>query len=363
MTPSGLRTVRTFCALVVLASLSLCGRSYAAEGKTHVRAGVHHSPPFVLAEGGRYSGMAVDIWRMLEENLDLSTEYVPFRTVSDVVAAAANGDVDLVLTNLTVTLDRARHVKFTYPWYDAGLRIMIRGDAGGSVWSEIKNNGHLVVYAAFFALILVLSVLLTFVRRRIDRDFPGTWREGFSLNLYDLVAAFKSGNVDLCHLGWFSCVLSAVWMLFGVAFIAYVTSSVTTSMTKVAMDYEIRSLTDLPGRRVGAFSGSVSQLYLDTVRAQTVRFDDINDSTAALLQGEVEAIVADAPILEYWTQVNPRANVKVVGNLFHPDKYAFAANAGKGTLADRISVEIIRLHETGVLKELRERYFGRANSQ
>lgn len=41
-----------------------------------------------------------------------------------------------------------------------------------------------------------------------------------------------------------------------------------------------------------------------------------------------------------------------------PDKYAFAANSGKGRMMDAITTELIRLTEEGVTEELKRKYFG-----
>ena len=51
----------------------------------------------------------------------------------------------------------------------------------------------------------------------------------------------------------------------------------------------------------------------------------------------------------------------VVGNIFHPEKYAFAANEAHRELMDAISLKIIKMHDSDEIKLLKNKYFGRPN--
>lgn len=51
----------------------------------------------------------------------------------------------------------------------------------------------------------------------------------------------------------------------------------------------------------------------------------------------------------------------MTGQLFHKYKFAFAVNRNHMELADRISVALIALHESGELSNLHARYFGRSD--
>jgi ABC-type amino acid transport substrate-binding protein len=87
-------------------------------------------------------------------------------------------------------------------------------------------------------------------------------------------------------------------------------------------------------------------------------YDAVNDAISALTSNKVTAVVSDAPVLEYIAFTKPELGLDVVGNLFYPEKYAFAANESLQALMSAVSLEIIKMHEYGNLSALREKYFG-----
>ena len=178
------------------------------------------------------------------------------------------------------------------------------------------------------------------------------------MSLYNLMVAAKSGRFETKRIGWIGYILSTVWMIFGVALIAYVTSTVTSAMTTVSLTNGITSFRDLPGKTVGVISGSAEGLYLRQSFIGTLEFDHIEDAISALEKEAVDAVVAEAPALEYWIHRNPQSDMQIVGPLFYPAKFALATNFAHSGIADRISVRIIELQEQGILNELKAKYFG-----
>ncbi|MFO1029425.1 MAG: transporter substrate-binding domain-containing protein, partial [Acetobacteraceae bacterium] len=54
------------------------------------------------------------------------------------------------------------------------------------------------------------------------------------------------------------------------------------------------------------------------------------DATRMLLRGEAQAVVFDAPTLQYWAAREGNGQVQVVGPVFMPEKYAIAIGDGSG---------------------------------
>jgi polar amino acid transport system substrate-binding protein len=77
----------------------------------------------------------------------------------------------------------------------------------------------------------------------------------------------------------------------------------------------------------------------------------------ALLDGRIDAIIGDAPVLEYYAHTNPQQPVTVVGPIFAPDKYAFGL-VHQSDLTRPLTVELIGAHESGLIEEIRTQYFG-----
>jgi len=77
----------------------------------------------------------------------------------------------------------------------------------------------------------------------------------------------------------------------------------------------------------------------------------------APIAGEIDAVIGDAPVLEYYAHSVPA--LSVVGAIFHPDKYGFGFKLGD-PLAHEITLQILDHQETGDLGVLRRKYFGNA---
>lgn len=335
--------------------------AYAAEteGIKKVKAGVFLSPPFVmLNQGDGYYGIAVDLWEAVSGTLRLETEYVEYNSLETLMEGLIAGEIDFIVTNLTVKYERARSMKFSYPWYDGGLRIMVKNDREDTLWHELKTNGQLHAYLWILLFILILSFLLTVFCRRKDPDYPKKWRDGLALSLYNLVIAVKTGVIEGKLFGWMGHLLAVIWMFSGIALVAYITSSVTSSMTKMTLTSEINSLSELSGKVIGVETGGVEEQYLRALGFSTIAYDNIIDACEGLYDDKVNAVIGDAPVLEYLSCINKEKTVKVVGELFYPDKYAFATNKKHTDLMDRISIELIKIHDNGDIDNLKNRYTG-----
>ena len=62
-------------------------------------------------------------------------------------------------------------------------------------------------------------------------------------------------------------------------------------------------------------------------------------------------------MLEYYTYTHPDAPLAMVGPIFEPDKYGFGLPQGS-ELTRMLTVEVIGAYESGLVAELRAKYFG-----
>ena len=338
--------------------------AYAAHAEEQVtlrkmKVGVYISPPFVTAHpNNTYTGMAIDLWKIIENELNVVSEYVNYNTLEHLTAAIRAKEIDVAVTNLSVTYERAQTIKFSYPWYDAGLRIMVNNDNNRSIWSEMKENGQIQSYVCIFIILAGLTILQTLLFRKRDPEYPQTWKDGLALSFYNLMNTLRGGTLEYKFLGWLGHLIAVIWMIFGIGLVAYVTSTITSSMTKISLTSEINALSDLSGKIVGVETGGAEESFLRSIGIKTSGYDNILYAIEALKANEVSAVIADAPVLEYWACKNPQENVSVIGSLFHPDKYAFASYKENSELIDKISVILIKLHESGKTKELKSNYMG-----
>lgn len=360
-----MRYSRISILIFVLIAAFFCIRPSQAQNETSsprpLSVGVYVSPPFVMKDGEHYSGMAIELWEATARPLNLIYTYRDYPSFEALVAATERGEVDVAVSNLTITKARVERINFSQPWYDAGLRIMVADSEGAGFWQVIgglERAGHLRAMMWLVFIILVATLVLAWFYRRFDKAFPRSWHEGLAESFYEVMSVTTSGKVTRPNaLGWMGRISGGIWMVCGVAVIAYVTSSVTSVMTALTLTHEINSLADLPGRTVGVRGGSVAESYSNELRLATNPYPDIDSAVDGLVSGRSAALVGDAPVLEYYAHTNPTPHLSVVGPIFHPDKYGFGFRHGD-TLSHEITLQLLAMQEAGELKNLEQKYFG-----
>lgn len=324
--------------------------------------GVYVSPPFVMEEDGAFSGMAIELWEGMAANRNVESNYIAFETLKELVDATEAGDVDIAVTNLTITKGRHERINFTQPWFDAGLRIMVNTDQGvgaGALFTGLIDAGHLQAYGWLALVIVVATVLFTLFDRRFDPDFPRRWRDGIADSFYSVMSIATSGRpVSRKNLfGWVGRIWAAFWLICGIAVLSYVTASVTSVMTTLSLTNQIRNLDDLADQRVGVATGSTAEAFAREMGLRFRTYPHIDEAVVALTSGQIAAIIGDAPVLEYFQHTNPDVPVDVVGPIFEPDKYGFGV-ALRSPLLRPLTIELLAAKESDLIEEMRAKYFG-----
>ena len=333
-----------------------------ATGDGPVQVGLYVSEPFVMRAENGYTGMAVQIWEGLARDLSLTYDYVPFDSFRSMLDATRSGEIDVAVTNVSITSDRAEELEFTQPWYDAGLRIMVNEDrrlGASSILGGLADAGFLRAYAWLALVMLVATLGLTIYDRRFNKAFPRRWTEGAAESFYTVMSVATSGRMPSRpnYFGWPGRIMQAIWLVCGVAILAFVTSSVTSVMTALTINNQIDSLHDLPGKLVGVRDGTRAEDVAREEGLEIQTFNGAEEMVQALLADNVDAVIADAPLLEYYAVSHPDLPLDVVGAIFSPDKYGFALPRDT-TLDRRLTVEILDALEAEEIEHLRLEYFG-----
>lgn len=364
-TPVG-RWAASLVAVGLLLSIAvppLSAQNTAPQDGSPLSVGIYESPPFVMFDdSGAPEGLALDLWTLLADDLGLETEFIPFDTIREMTDAVVAEEIDVAVTNLTITEDRILRMDLTQPWFNAGLRIMTYGD-GATGWRAFVNGmsdaGHLEAYAWLAFVILLGTLAFTIFDRAFDKEFHPRWRDGIAHSFHTVMTIATAGKMPSRKnlFGWIGRIGQAFWLIFGLAVVAYVTSSITSVMTTLAITEEINGPEDLPGARIGVFDGSTAQQFGE-LRGYDLRpYAGIESAVADLVNGDLDAIVADAPVLEYFAIQNEDLALNVVGPMFEPDRYGFALPQGSALTAP-LTAGLLRFWEDGTIRGLDTDYFG-----
>lgn len=316
--------------------------------------------PFSQVENGVDTGFSIELWRALASAMNRDTEIIRVDTFAQMLAMVRDGSVDAAVANISITAEREAEMDFTQPIFSGGLRVMIPADQtlmGGFGAALFVPELGLAIIAAVGLLFAVGMLMWVFERHRqpyFDQPFrkalfPSFW---WALNL--LVNGGFEERQPRSAPGRLLAVLLVVGSLFLVsAFVA----RVTTTMTVRAIEGSISSVNDLYDKRVGTTSGSTAAAFLDRRDMRYLGFDGPDGLFGAFEQGDLDAVVFDAPILSYYVNQVGSGSAQLVGQVFLPENYGIALPSGS-PLAEPLNQSLLGLRESGEYDAIRRRWFG-----
>lgn len=328
--------------------------------------------PFVFVEGDArgpvdaevLSGFSIDYWNEVADRLGVETEWVVEEGVADIIDSARDGEVDASIAGISITREREAVIDFSQPYYISGQQIVIRdeGTAGTfrTLASLIGSGTFLVPLLILVGLVLVVSHLVWWFERGHDSDdFPYGYREGIGEAIWWSTVSVITGGEAVKNINTaLSRVIAVFWMLVGLFLLAFVTARATSVLTVAELQADIGGLEDLAGRPVATVESTASVTFLqDEIGVLPQEEPDLDSALAALSDGDVDAVVFDAPVLAYALNLSGRDDLILVEPSVGRDPYGIALPSGSERLED-VNAAVIEIGRDGTLDELMERWFG-----
>ncbi|MCL1847781.1 MAG: basic amino acid ABC transporter substrate-binding protein [Coriobacteriia bacterium] len=127
------KLVAVTAVLVLALSMALVGCS---GGKKLIKDGVLvvgsdcDYPPFIILDGDKPVGFEMDLMQAIADDLGYELEYLPPQNFDTLLTTLAGGaKMDIAVSSLTITEDRAKSVDFCKPYFDSNQACVVRGDS------------------------------------------------------------------------------------------------------------------------------------------------------------------------------------------------------------------------------------------
>lgn len=320
-------------------------------------------PPFSMEEGGVQTGFSMDLLEALADALNREFEVERAGLFSEMLESVTSGRADLAIANISITAMRETQMDFSQPIFESGLQIMVPSEAaqGSSLARALLSADLFIAIGLAFLVLFCGGMLMWYFERRaqpyFDRRLNEAWFPSFWWALNLVVNGGFEERVPRTAFGRLFGVLLVISSLF---IVSVFTARITSVMTVDAITGSINGINDLYGQRVATIEGSTAAAFLDRREIQFAGFDGLGPMLRAFETGEVEAVVFDAPILNYYATHEGRDIAAMAGPVFLRENYGIAFPSGSD-LVEEVNQALLAIRENGTYDDLYRQWFGARN--
>lgn len=316
--------------------------------------------PFVSLDGDAPAGFSIDLWRAVAAEEGLTYRFETYANVTEKLGSVSRGQADLAIGGISITLEREQALDFTLPTFRTGLTILVPDEAPSAfsprALVRAATPARLGILLGFFALIVISGHLVWWTERGRDA-FDDRYLPGVLEGMYwALVTASTVGYGDYAPVRWLGRLVAALVIVVSLPMFALFTAELASTLTVSTLEGEIASADDLRGHRIGVVRGTTGEQSVRELGGSTVGFDTPEQAVDALLAGQIEAVVHDAPNLIDFTRHHSGTPLHTVGSLFEPQRYGVAVPQGSHD-REVINRALLSLQESGAWDDIRIRWF------
>ena len=354
--------VRSIAAVLALLILAWAGAAGAEDAP--LRVAVYDVPPYGQVEpDGSIDGVSVDLWRRTAGALGRQYRLIPVSEMEAILEGLERNEFDVTIGAITITPQRLARVDFSYPAHRSGVAVAVRKDSGAM--SAFLNYGAVVtelspLIAFTAALLAAMGVAMWLIERPLRPAHGDAAVTSLRDGVYWAVVTMTTvGYGDKTPKTTLGRMIAIVWMLFSVALVSILSTTLVSKMTaeRVAGVYRLAE-GDLDGKRLAAVAHSSGAEYLDERRLPYAPFDDLPGALTALAAGRADAVVNSVGALQYLVAARFSHSIEAPDSVLAPAYMAFAlprASALKQPL-DRALIEITASREW---RRVEQSYFGK----
>jgi len=312
-----------------------------------VRVGIKEAPPLVIrGADGKWHGPAVTLWERIAEVNRLEFTYHEY-DLEGLFAAVEASQIDVAVGALSMTSEREERLDFSHPYFLSGLGIAVRRDHGagwmGGVWGFVSVRLLQVVGALVIVLLASGLAVWLFERKRNPEMFGGPPHTGIASGFWWAAVTMTTvGYGDKAPRTAGGRLVALFWMFTSLIIISGFTAAIASALTVGALGTSVENLEDLRALRVTTVSGSSSA---DWLAQQGIAYSptvDVDEALVMLREQRTDAVVYDAPILDYLVRADRSGSLVVLDRRFDFHWYAFAVPSGSD-VTEQLNREILEI--------------------
>lgn len=329
------------------------------------------SPTMPGKNNKQFCGYSQELLQILAQKLGRQVLPQSLDKTADQVIADMTGPnpkYDIAIGNMSINSEREQVVDFSTPLpiTNSGIQIMTNAPEAqpphylrNALHTLNSRGAHQIYPIIGFILLLMLATatVVYAIERKIKNSFlhGDSWIKGIAEAFWWIVTMLF-GQEETHPRRLLSRGIAFMWIPFGVICVSFFTAAVTASLTAQQIQNNIQGIDDLHDKRVLTVSGSTSKHFLDShnIKPQTVA--TITDAYPKLEAGQVDAIVYDAPALQYYADHEGKGKVATVGKLLKHESYGLVFPSGS-PLREKINLALLQMQDEGTIDKLNQKWF------
>ncbi len=319
------------------------------------------SAPFAFrSPSGEWTGISIDLLHELARRLEVRYELREVETPEQLVAGVASGDFDLGIAAISVTAEREEKVDFSHPYFATGLGVAVRSDGGSGVERIVRGVfswPFLTLVGSVLRALVAAGYLFWLFEHRRNPQFAESQRRGVSNGLW------WSTIMLLGHKGIFPAsvagrVLAASSMLVSILLLSVLTGAIASALTVGHFEAVIRDHHDLRHVRAFAVDGTSGAEFLRRERIAYESVPNVEVGLRRLADGVGDALVHDAPLLEYEVARGHAGALRVLPETFELQDYAVTLPQ-QSPLRERLNHALLQVRASPLWEQILFRYLQR----
>jgi polar amino acid transport system substrate-binding protein len=360
---SKLTVIALAFAVLWLAPIATVAPPASAQDEHELVIGTKEAPPFAIKDPkGDWSGISIELWRKLADQLKLHYRFVEASSVNALLEGLQAGSFDVAVAAITVTPAREQQVDFTLTYFQTGAGVAVQPDHIANwmpVIRSIASYGFVQAALALLGLAFLAGLLIWAFERKANEGFGGGVAHGLSSGVlwstHAMTQRVVGGAAPTTLPGR---IVAIVWMITSVIAIAVFTAGLTSALTTKRLHGAINSIGDLSTVRVGVVQGTATEEALSRMRVRYSTVATAARGFEALQKGSIDALAYDRPILG-WMIRQGNLSAELTDVTFEPQSYAIALR-NDTPLRKQLNVALLQAEQSDWWKDVLFRYLGQA---
>ncbi|MCX6281346.1 MAG: transporter substrate-binding domain-containing protein [Bacteroidetes bacterium] len=340
--------------------LSFCLASH-HQAEHKLKVGIAYSPPYILTEKGKISGISVDLWTLISDTLKLAYEYKLYNSRDSLMRDLSKGIIDLTILPLTATSERLAKFRLSIPFFISNMGIATRIEKQSPYLQLLKNIFSWKIIRSMLFILLIATIFAFFLWLAERKANPKEFRPGIKGVSDGIWWAFVTmttvGYGDKIPKTRIGRILAILWMFFAIGMFFIASGVVSSELTVRKLQSQIKNSDDLSSCKVGAVDKTG---YAETLKRHNILYLPFLspwDGLTSVYSGFTDAFVYDQATLQYLVDRYKLKNkIVIIPSGLNLQYFSFMTSKNNPEVIERINPALLNVIDSDVWGTILSKY-------